>query len=118
MKRTRVIQGAYAVSDADLQRSRERFVAWLRWFQTNYPSEAPTQNALARRLGVAHASLSILLQPDSTRSPSFETLLSASKVLRLNVDVLLFTDPPPLPKATTAKKPGSADDDWPISAQT
>lgn len=87
-----------AALEDDIQRARDRFAAWLRWYLATHPKEAESQNELARRLGTAGATLTYLLERGSTRTPSFKTLLAARKLTEMPIDVLLFGDPPSSPK--------------------
>jgi hypothetical protein len=87
-------QRAARMSPEDLQKARRRFVAWLRWYMEHYPEEAPSQAALARRMGVAKAAITYLFVPGSARAPAFKTLLAAKALLGMSIDQLLFTDPP------------------------
>ena len=80
--------------EREVQRARTRFVAWLRWYMTAYPEKAPSQNALARLLGITSAGMSYLFETNSTRLPRFDTLLAARRVLGFSLDYMLFNDPP------------------------
>jgi hypothetical protein len=82
----------------DVQRARRRFIAWIRWYMELYPDEVPNQATLARRLGVTKAAVTYLLDPNSSRAPSFSTLLATKALMGgMSIDTLLFTDPPAHP---------------------
>ncbi len=74
--------------------ARARFVSWLRWYMVTYPDEAPSIEALARRIGISRSALSQLLKPANKRAPDFATLIGASRALGLPIDMLLLHDPP------------------------
>jgi hypothetical protein len=73
--------------------ARANFVAWLRWYMAMYPEKAPTEAALARLLGIAKSTLHAIMAKDSQSCPSFETLLTAAKVLDTPVAALLRESP-------------------------
>jgi hypothetical protein len=77
--------------------ARARFIAWLRWYMDTHPDVAPNSAALARKLGVTKPTTHYLLQKGSQRTPSFETLLAAERLLGFPVNVLLHNDPPSAP---------------------
>jgi hypothetical protein len=82
----------------DAEIARRRFIAWLEWFMRTYPEIAPTKVALARGLGITHSAVSQLLNPQQNRAPDFKTLVAAKLLLKLPIDALLGTDPPPRPR--------------------
>jgi hypothetical protein len=77
-----------------VQRARDNFVGWLRWYRATHPDVVPTQNALAKALGITAGALTQLLAQGSTRSPQFKTLVGARNLLGMPIDALLFTPPP------------------------
>jgi hypothetical protein len=83
------------MSTEDIQRARKRFVAWIDWYVDWHEEEIPNQAVLARRLGLSRSGANQLFAKDSTRLPSFETLLAARALLGgMGIDAMLFTDPP------------------------
>jgi len=77
---------------------RDRFVAWLHWYMRTHPSTVPTRSALAEKLGLDKSSMTHLFRPQSAQRPSFDTLVAARELTGLPVDVMLFCDPPEVPR--------------------
>jgi hypothetical protein len=82
------------LTPAELQRCRDRWVAWMEWFLATYPERVPSRIALGRELDVSSGAITELLRKGGTRAPSFETLLHSSRLLGFPLDALVFTDPP------------------------
>lgn len=82
----------------EVARARGRFLSWVRWYLANFPDKAPSQNVLAKKIGITSPSLSLLLSAArGARSPSFETLIGFSTYTGISVAVLLTQDPPSIP---------------------
>lgn len=81
-------------TEAEIEEARRHLMAWLRWWMQNPKNQCETQLALAKALHVTGPAVTYWLQAGSTRMPSGETLLSIRKLLKINLDVLLNTDPP------------------------
>ncbi len=83
-----------AVSPKDVKVARDRVVGWLRWYMKTHPDEIPSQEALATKMGLTGAAVSLLLKAGSDRTPDFPTLMAIKDVTHLGYDALLLTDPP------------------------
>ena len=75
-------------------RAQARFCAWLKWYLQEYPDRWPSQAEMARQLDVTPATVSYLLDKGSTQAPNFKTLVNARILFGMNLDVMLFSDPP------------------------
>lgn len=80
----------------EIRISRARFVAWIHWYLATHGDKVPSKAALANELGVTRSAITQLLARGSTRAPSFETLVGFRRLTGFSLDVLLYTDPPPL----------------------
>lgn len=83
--------------EAKVRRARENFVAWIRWYRAAYPKEAPTDEALAKKIGIGKSALSQLLS-DPLRMPKLPTIIGLAEATGYSVQQILFTPPPTAPE--------------------
>jgi transcriptional regulator with XRE-family HTH domain len=76
------------ITPEDVERARLNLLDWLRWYMRTHPKDAGTKQDLANILGVSRTAVSLLLRPQSTRAPSFETILAVSRVLGLPFETI------------------------------
>jgi transcriptional regulator with XRE-family HTH domain len=84
----------------EIERSRARFVLWLKWYLANYSATVPSQRRLAALIGVTPSAVTQLLEPGSTRAPAFATLVGFHRLTGFGYDTLLRGDPPTPPPPT------------------
>ena len=80
----------------DPKQARKNWVRWVAIYRATHPKEVPTKTALAKKLRVAKSTLTMLLDPESERAPSFETLIAASDASGFGIDLMLSPPPPEL----------------------
>lgn len=80
--------------EEEIARARARFLAWVTWYLASYPDRVKGQNDLAKKIGIAVSSMSLLRNPRENRCPSFETLIGFEHFTKISVQTLLHTDPP------------------------
>jgi DNA-binding XRE family transcriptional regulator len=85
----------------DPRAARAHFMKWVTFYLDNYAAETPTQEALAKKLGVSPSAISQWRRQGSTRYPSVKNLIAFHQLLKavfeVPVDALLYTDPPHMP---------------------
>jgi hypothetical protein len=90
--------------------AREHFVKWIDWYLEAFPTETGgeaggkgSQEQLGKRLGITPPAISAWRRKGSSTYPSTRSLIRFYLLIKkswdgFRVDMLLFSDPPPLPK--------------------
>lgn len=81
-------------SPSELRVAADLFREWLRWYMREYPRTAPTQVALADRIGVHKSTITLLLKAGSVQIPDLRTVWGFSRLVGHPIDYVL-TKPPP-----------------------
>jgi hypothetical protein len=82
----------------ETRQCRDRLARWMRWYMEAYPEEAPSQAALARKLGVTPSAVSQILSHGAVRRPRLIVLIACKRVFGFGLDALLYGEPPRLPE--------------------
>ncbi len=72
---------------------RANFLAWIQWYEDNHKKEVPTQAALAARIGVSEAAVSLWRKAGEKRLPDFRSLVGAARMIGQPIDHMLRTRP-------------------------